>query len=110
MQFKFSFYKNQQNSEILRINIIDPGNVSVVKNENSNLDPSKIDKIELIVGDVVISSENGEITWVDDIITITPSTANINLLPRRSFAELVVYKDARSATAATGYVFISNIA
>jgi hypothetical protein len=109
MQFKFSFYKGQQNSEILRVNISDPGNISVVKNEDGNLDPSKIDKIELIAGDIVISSENGEITWVDDIFTITPSSDNINLLSRRSFAELVVYKDGRSATAAKGYVFIANL-
>jgi hypothetical protein len=108
MQFKFSFYKGQQNSEILRVNISDPGNISVVKNEDGNLDPSKIDKIELVAGDVVISSENGEITWLGDIFTITPSTDNINLLTRRSFAELVVYKDDRSATAASGYIHIAN--
>lgn len=109
MDYKFSFFRGQQNVEVIRANISDPASVSTVSNIKGNLDPTKIDKIELVSGDVVISSDTSEITWVGDIISIKPSLANLELLPRQRFSELVVYDNGEKATVASGYIYIANI-
>lgn len=109
MNYRLKFFQGQQNVEMIRAKIDDPENLNVLKNENNNLDPEKIDKIELVVGDVVISSESGEITWNSDIFYIKPSVEHLAELTRRSFSELVVYKNGESATIANGYVYIANI-
>lgn len=109
MDYKFSFFRGQQNIEVVRANISDPANISTVSNADGNLDPTKIDKIELVSGDVVISSDTSEITWVGDIISIKPSLANLELLPRQRFSELVVYDNGEKATVASGYIYIANI-
>lgn len=109
MNYKFSFFRGKQNVEVIRANISDPANVSTVSNVDGHLDPTKIDKIELIAGDVVVSSDSGEITWVGDIISIKPSLANLELLSRQRFSELVVYDNGEKATVAKGYIYIANI-
>lgn len=109
MDYIFKFFRGQQNTEVIRANISDPASVSTVSNEDGNLDPTKVDKIELVAGDVVISSDSGEITWVGDIINIKPSLANLELLPRQRFSELVVYDNGEKATVAKGYIHIANI-
>jgi hypothetical protein len=109
MDYIFKFFRGQQNVEVIRANISDPANVSTVSNEDGNLDPSKIDKIELIAGDVVVSSDSGEITWTGDIINIKPSLDNLALLPRQRFSELVVYDNGEKSTVAKGYIHIANI-
>ena len=109
MDYKFSFFRGQKNVEVIRANISDPASVSTVSNVDGNLDPTKIDKIELVSGDVVISSATGEITWSGDIISIKPSLDNLELLPRQRFSELVVYDNGEKATVASGYIYIANI-
>lgn len=109
MDYKFSFFRGQQNIEVIRANISDPAGVSTVSNVEGNLDPTKIEKIELVAGDVVISSATGEITWNGDIISIKPNLANLALLPRQRFSELVVYDNGEKATVAKGYIYIANI-
>ena len=107
MAHQFKFFKGRENVEIVRIGVTDPANqVSHLLNESGNIDPGALIKIELVVGDVVISSP-GEITWVDDIVTIKPSVEHLALLGRQGRSSLIVYQDGNGKTVSTGYVFVS---
>ncbi len=102
MADKLKFYKDRQNVEIIRINKHDP------LHGDSNIDPSTLTKIELIVGDVVIASP-AEITWEGEVIQIKPTLEHLSLLNRQTFSELVIYKDGESKTIAGLYVVVANI-
>lgn len=108
MDYKLNFVRGMQNTEIIRIPITDPADQSEnITNADGNLDPSKIDKIELITGGVVISSNTGEITFDGDIIKIQPSNNNLDLLTVRAFSQFVITKNGDSSQIASGYLYIS---
>lgn len=101
MAHQFTFYKGRQNTEKLRVNIDDP------INGESSLNPDNFDKLELIVGDVVIASP-GEITWEGDVISIKPSLEHLNSMTRSYFSELVAYDNGESVSLSSGHTIIGN--
>ena len=103
MNHQFTFFKGRENIEVIKIPVSDPaGIVANILNVDGNIDPSKLTKIELIVGDVVISSPS-EITWSSDIITITPTEQHLATLAKKSYSELVIYNGGLGNTISTGY-------
>ena len=99
----FATNKGIQNVHIYSLRL----NEGTITNADGNLDPSKIDKIELITGGVVISSNTGEITFDGDIIKIQPSNNNLDLLTVRAFSQFVITKNGDSSQIASGYLYIS---
>jgi hypothetical protein len=96
MNHKFKFYQGRANVEKFRVNVSDP------LRGQSTIDPSTLEKIELIIGDNVVSSATGEITWVDNTIQIQPKLTTLTSLPVQSYSELVVYhKGSLSAVPVT---------
>lgn len=103
----FNFSKGRTNAEVFRVGVIDPEAVlGDLLTEQKKIDPSKLSKIELVVGDVVISSP-GEITWTNEVITLKPSIKHLALLPRQSRSELVIYVGSESITIWKGFTFVS---
>lgn len=111
MSHKFRFKKGRGNVEICSIAVKDPaGAVGDILNVDSNIDPSKLTKIELVVldnngGDAVVISSPGEITWVGDVITIKPNLEHLTLMASQSHSELVIYQGGPGSTISTGYTW-----
>jgi hypothetical protein len=107
MNHKFRFKKGRGNIEIFSISVKDPaGAVSDILNVDSNIDPSTLTKIELVVGDVVISSPD-EITWAGDVITIKPSVDHLALMQKQAHSELVIYRNGPGNGISSGYTFVN---
>lgn len=92
MNHKFKFNKGRLNVEKIRVNINDP-----IKKGKSTVDPSSLNKIELLIGDKTISSASNEITWSDNVIQLKPSITTLNELPAQSYSEIVFYYDIDSS-------------
>lgn len=101
MAHSFKFFKNRQNTEVIRVKVNDPQNP-----DKKVIVPSELSKVELVVGDVVISSTSGEISWVGDIISIKPSVDNVAVMTKQTFSELVIYTGSESKTISTGFTYV----
>lgn len=109
MDYEFTFVKGRENTEVFRIPVHDPADVvGHILNENSNITPDSLSKIELIIGTVVVSTSTNEITWQDDIIQIKPSVENLSLIPKRAHSKLVVYDNDEGTKIAQGIVVVDN--
>ena len=101
MDFTFKFYKNRANVEKFRINIRDPINGNKAEDSNS------LSKVELIIGNTILSTENGGgITWDSDVIQINPSSEQLAALPNKAHSELVAYKGINPTRIAIGYTMV----
>ena len=97
-----TFKQGRQNVEIVEFDVSDP------INGDNILNPADFDKIELLVGDVVISSVSNEITWNGNVITIKPTVDHLALLAKQSFYEIVATKGSETATLSEGYFRVPN--
>ena len=107
MNYEFKFIKGRRNTEVFRVPVHDPANVvSHILNEDGNINPDSLSKIELIVGDVIISTETSEIMWKNDVIQIKPSNTRLLSLPKRAHSELVAYNNDEGTTIGHGIVIV----
>ncbi len=89
MTHEFEFNQGCSNVEVLRINVDDP------LNGKSNINPGTLDKVELEVANIVISSSTGEITFDGDVMQIEPTLEQLALLTGKFRSELLIYKEGK---------------
>jgi len=100
MSYTLKFFIGRGNVEKFRINVRDPVNGDRTESNTS------LSKVELIVGNTIISTESGEITWSGNVIQIKPSNETKTALLGKSRFQLVAYRGEEDDLIAIGHIIV----